>query len=65
MHFRDVFIEYIWCTFTLMQSLLPHPTPPKISEFVHISRLTLAEVGWARAYPCPTVATPLLLLPLL
>jgi len=25
MHFRDVFIEDIWCTFRLMHSLLPPP----------------------------------------
>jgi len=26
---------------------------------VQISQPTLAEVGWARAHPCPTVTTPL------
>jgi len=31
----------------------------KLFKFVQISRSTLAEVGWTRAHPCPTVATPL------
>jgi len=32
MHFRDVFIDDIWCTFRLMQSLLPrHPYSSKNS----------------------------------
>jgi len=43
-----------------MQSLLPQPVLlQKLFEFVQISRPTLAEVGWARAHPCPIVATPL------
>jgi len=59
--FRDVFIEDIRCTFRLMRSLLPPPLLlQKLFEIVQISRPTLAEVGWARAHPCPTVATPLL-----
>ena len=28
-HFRDLFIEDIWCTFRLMRSLLPHPYSSK------------------------------------
>jgi len=60
-HFRDVFIEDIRCTLRLMRSLLPPPySSKKLFKFVQISRPTLAEVGWARAHPCPTVATPLL-----
>ena len=60
MHFPDVFIEDIWCTFRLMQSLLPHPySSKKLFEFVQISWPTLAEVVWARAHPCRTMAMPL------
>ena len=59
-HFHDMFIEDIQCTFRLMRSLLPLHTPPKkLFESVQISRPTLAEVGWARAHPCPTVAMSL------
>jgi len=50
-HFRDVFIEDIWCTFRLMWSLLPPPySSKKIFEFLP---------PWSRYHPCPTVATPL------
>jgi len=57
-YFRDVFIEDIWCTFSLVRSLLPPPySSKKLFEFVQISRPTLAKIGWA---PCSTVATPLL-----
>jgi len=28
------------------------PPPEKNFEFLHISRPTVDEVGWARAYPC-------------
>jgi len=60
-HFRDVFIEDIWCTLRLMRSLLPPPYISKnLFKFVQISRPTLAEVWWACAHPCPTMATPLL-----
>jgi len=53
--FCDVFIEDIWCTYWLMQILLPPPySSKKLFEFMKISRPTLAEVGWG-----PTVATPL------
>ena len=53
----DVFIR---CTFRFMLSLLPPPPRliKKLVEFEKISRPTLAEVGWARAHPCPPVATP-------
>ena len=48
------------CTFRFMLSLLPPPPRliKKLVEFEKISRPTLAEVGWARAHPCPPVATP-------
>ena len=54
-HFRDVFIEDIWCTFRLMWSLLPPPySSKKHFEFVQISRPTLAEVG-PMVGTCPPV----------
>jgi len=43
-----------------VESATPTHSSKKLFEFVQISRHTLAEVGWARAHPCPTVATPLL-----
>ena len=53
-HFRDVFIEDIYGVPSGSCGVCyTHPTPPKNSS-------NLAEVGWARAYPCPTVDTPLL-----
>jgi len=40
----------------------PQPySSKKLFEFVQISRPILAEVEWARAHLCPTVATPLFL----
>jgi len=46
-----------------LQAHAESATPPlllqKLFAFVQISRPTLAEVGWARAHPCPTVAMPL------
>jgi len=59
-HFRDVHRRYT----VYLQAHVESATPPyskKLFEFVQISRPTLAKVGLARAHPCSTVATPLLL----
>ena len=62
---------FSWCvhrTYTVyLQAHAKSANPPpysskKLFEFVQISRLTLAKVGWARAHPCSTVATPLAML---
>jgi len=53
----DVFIYTVYFQVHAESATPPTPTPPKkLLEFVQISRPTLAEVGWARAHPCPPVA---------
>jgi len=54
MHFHDVFIKDIWCTFRLMRSL--QPPPLLLQKTLRICANLTTHPGWGRMGTCPPVA---------